>query len=441
MTFTIALKDNPLIRRIGKNFSIGFVGSVLLLIFSLLRTTLLTKNLPIADYGRILVVMNFFSFMAMLFGLRVNDFIYRFYPQFNNRLGHNELKGIVFISFILSFTVGFVIAVGTYMSAYWVAEIFYKDPSYAPLFRIFAIAAFFIAFEGFYSSILRLHDRFILIILPQITGAAFSLGIIAYQLVYAGSVTIKLAIWAITAGMLITALSALLFSILCILPLLRCTKGTGIRSLKKHRRNIFSTLFQTNLTGYLKLGSDTGGMFLLGILATPNQVALYGIARQLAKVLQVVQNNVQNALTPEIVSLWAQQKIKQLYELINAYSKISLISGAIIACVAAIVSKPIILAFTTPDYLNALPVFYVFIFTIYMTFVSLVFFPLALAMNQMARRNLVVSIRFVYLLIGIILGLNAMMLAMVELFGALTTRLLNDIPLLRNLRRIYNTEL
>jgi O-antigen/teichoic acid export membrane protein len=428
------LSGSPLLRRIGKNFSIGFVGSVLLLLVSLGRTALLTKNLAIADYGRILVVLNFFGFVSMLFGLRVNDFIYRFFPQFKERQEYSELKGMLILSFTLSLLVGLVVGLGPYFTSTWISHTFYHDVYYAPLFRIYALAGFFAAFEGFSTAILRLHDRFVLIVFPHVIGAAVSVAAIGGKIIHSGSITMEFALGCIMGGMLLTTVPTLLLSLLCVSPIIAKTKGLGFRSLMSHRGRLFSTLFQTNLTGYLKLGSETGGMFLLGLLAPPAQVALYGIARQLAKVLTVVQGNIQNAVTPEIVSLWAQKKVKQLYKLVNTYTRWALIGGAVIAVIAVLLSKPVILIFTTPKYLEALPVFYVFMFTIYLTFVSLVYFPLALTMDQLGRRNLVVSSRLLYLALGVCIGLNAMVLALVQLGGALTIRLFNDIPLLRRLK-------
>jgi O-antigen/teichoic acid export membrane protein len=425
-----------LLRRIGKNFSIGVAGSGLLLVLSLGNTALLTKNLPIEDYGRILVVLNFYSLAAMFFGLRVNDFIYRFFPQFKEQEEILELKGMLVLSFLISLVVGLIVGTGTFMTSSWISQIFYKDLTYVPLFRIYAVGAFFLAFEGFYISILRLHDRFLLIVICQVAGRAVPLILIGTYILYFKTLTVAFAVWMKTVGVMITVLPALIISIIYIWPVINNTSGLGLASLKKHRKHLLSNLFQTNLIGYLKMGSDTGGMFLLGVLASPTQVALYGIARQLATVLKIMQSNIQNAFTPEIVSLWAQKKIRQLYQLVNGYTKWSLIVGAIITIISIALAKPIILIFTTADYIPALPVFYVFIFTIYMTFVSLIFFPLALTMDKLGHRNLIVAIRFIYLLIALMIGLSAMTLALVQFFGVLTTRLFNDMPLLRDLRNL-----
>lgn len=430
------LSESALVRRIGKNFSIGFVGSVLLLLISLGRTSLLTKHLTIADYGRILVVLNFFGFLSMLLGLRVNDFIYRFFPQFKERQEFEELKGILLISFILSLVVGLIVGLGTYCASTYIAQTFYHDGTYAHLFRIYALAGFFASFEGFSTSILRLHDQFALIVFPQVIGVAISVAAMGWKILHTGSITMAFAVWCIVGGILVRSFPPLLLSLLSVSPIISQGNGYGFQSLKKHKGRLFRTLFHTNLTGYLKLGSETGGMFLLGLLATPTQVALYGIARQLAKVLTVVQNNVQNAVTPEIVSLWAQKKIRQLYKFVKTYTRWALIGGAIIAVTAVLLSKPVILIFTTPKYLEALPVLYIFICTIYMTFVSLIYFPLALTMDQLGRRNLAVSSRLVYLVIGACIGFNAMVLAIVQLCGSVTVRLFNDIPLLRKLKAL-----
>lgn len=420
------------------NFSIGFMGAVLLIILNLGRTVLLTKNLCLADYGRVLVVINFFAFLSIFLGLRVNDFLYRFFHQFKESREQNALKGVLLISLFISLMVGFFIAIGTYILSPWIAKTFYHDQTYVPLFRIYSIAAFFLAFEGFCTAILRLHNRFVFIVLPQVAGAALSMVLLGLHLLfYTQVLSLKYVITAIMAGMLIATLPTLIIALVYVKRILvNGGRFEFLLALKEHRRKIVSTLFQTNLVGYLKLGTSTGGMFLLGVFSTASQVALFGIAHHMANVFRVLQNNIQNAVTPEIVALWSQKKVKQLYKLINVYTKTSLIGGAIIALISILIAKPVILFFTTAQYLDALPIFYILIGTIYLTFVSVVFFPLALCMDQMGRRNLIVSISFVYLLIGVFIGLNSYSLAIVLFLGALTTRLLNDIPLLIKLRNL-----
>ena len=53
--------------RFTKNLSISLVGSVASIVIGLGRTAVLTKSLAIADYGKILIVINLFSFLGTFF--------------------------------------------------------------------------------------------------------------------------------------------------------------------------------------------------------------------------------------------------------------------------------------------------------------------------------------------------------------------------------------
>jgi O-antigen/teichoic acid export membrane protein len=427
--------DRVLLRRITKNFSIGFVGSTIILAAGLARTAVLTKSLDLADFGRILVVLNLFAVLATFLSVRVNDLLFRFFPTFAEEDETDALRDLLILALALSGGLGLVLGGGVFLGASWIADRFYQDPAFTPLFQIYSVAAVFAAFEGFFTALLRLKDRFARIVIPQVLGAVISLGLLLFYLLGRSSYQLEIVVGIIGIGTVVSVLPPLFLALRMVRPeLSRTTDSRLFSSLTKHRHILFATIMQTNITGYLKLGADMGGMFLLGVLAGPTQVALYGVAQQLVRVFQVLQNNVQTAMTPEIVSLWARRKVKQLYQMVLRFTKISLVVGAIAVIIAVFLARPVILIFATPDYLEALPIFYVAAVTVYFSFVSLVYYPIALSMDELKRRNLVVSIRFIYLGIAVAIGLTAFNLAIALLVGVVTTRLFNDIPLLRQLR-------
>ncbi len=175
-------KRNTVWQRVAKNFSITFIGSVVLIAIGLGRTAILTKSLTLDDYGRLLIVINLFLFLGAFLSVRVSDVIYRFYPQFKQQGDVNALRGLIALCFILTLAVGLIIGGGVYTLAPWIARKFYQDPTLAILFRVYAGAAIISAFSGIYTPILRLHYRFLLIMIPQILGGVSTLTIVSVNL-------------------------------------------------------------------------------------------------------------------------------------------------------------------------------------------------------------------------------------------------------------------
>jgi O-antigen/teichoic acid export membrane protein len=435
---TILSKRNLSLTRIRKNFLIGFTGSIIVTLIGLGRTALITKNLPLADYGRILVVLNLFTFVSLFFGLRVNDFIYRFYPKFSSNKDEGGMRAVLILSLLVSMLVGLCIFLGISALSPIIADRFYHDPVYTDLFRIYAFSALFSAFDGYAGAILRLNDRFDKVVIPEIIGSVSSITLIGvYILLSQQDLTIYYVILFLTIGRLLCYGSLLTSAYSYTRPVFFPGAGSGfLDSFMRHKRAFLSTLFHTNMTGYLKMGSQTGGMFLLGILSTPAQVAIYGIAQQLSNMLGLLQNSVYSAIAPEIVRLFGEKKYLQVYRMVNEYTKMAIVFGGLITITVALLAKPLVLIFATSEYLKGLPVLFVFLFTIYLTFISLPYLPVALSLDVLKRRNLFVSMCLGYLMIAVWVGLNALSLAIVQLAGALTIRLFNDLPLLRKVRKL-----
>ena len=424
-------------QRIFKNFSIGIVSTISLTVIGLVRTALLTKTLGVDDYGRILIVLNFFMVVGVFLSVRVNDVIYRFYPEFKSNNDTIALKGILWTTLCISLIIGTVTSAGIYFSAHWVSLNFYHNTEYESLFKIYALAAFFIAFDGFSSSLLRLNDKFLSVVFPQLLGASVTL---IFLLAYFYDTTkyhLDEVITYITIGTLVASILPLMAAIQTNWKPLtyKASQGDVFGSLKNNWKKIKSTLIQTNITAYLKLGTDTGGVFLLGILSAPSHVALYSVAQQLLRPITLIQNSVQTAIMPEMMSLWAESKFSKLYQLVKKYTLASLLGGLFLAAIIALLAKPVLLVMTSHEYIAALPVMYILLANAVIGIISTVYYPLALSMDKLWKRNLIVSTRFAYLGIAVAYGLNAITLAITQLIGSLTVRLFNDVGLLRSLRK------
>jgi O-antigen/teichoic acid export membrane protein len=427
-------KNVDILKRFFKNFSISAGGSASTAFIGIGKTAVLTKSLSIAAYGKVLIVVDLFRFLMMFLDVRVYDVMYRFYPEFVNKGDKSAVRGLLFCSLAICLSIGALVCLTMFFAASWIAANVYDAPELVLPFKVFACAIFFTAFKGFYTPILRIKDRFASIIVPQVVGQGMVLIMLLIYLVGYGGRDIAVVIGAFAVGEVVQAIIPLVISLREVSEFFKAKEKGILEALRPHRSGILSTLFQTNIAGYLKLGAEEGGSFLLGILSTPTQVALYGIARQLAKPLMMLQGNVQTAIMPEIFSLRAESKNWQLFRLCKRFVTTKAILGAVALGLAYWLAEPVILLVSNPEYLEATTVFYVMIGTVYLTFVTLTFYPLTVAMDRMKRRNLCVSVRFVYIGVAILAGFDAFKLAVAQFAGSLTTRLGSDFFVFRELR-------
>ena len=434
-------RNTQILRRFARNFSISASGSASSVLIAIGKTSLLTKTLSVANYGKVLIVTDLFQFLMMFLDVRVYDVIYRYYPEFRKEEDRSAIRGLLIVALGICFLLGLSVSVCMLLAAPWVANAVYDSTELAPLFQIYACVIIFSAFKGFYTPILRIHDRFSAIVIPEVVGNAFTLGLLILYLLGVDGKSLAVVVSAIAIGEAVRTVPPLIIAFRQVGSYFRATERGVREALEPHRAGLLSTLWQTNIAGYLKLGAEQGGSFLLGVLSTPTQVALYGIARQLVRPIKMLQGNVQTAIMPEVYALRAKGKNAQLYQLCRRFVSTKVLLGGIGVVAAFLLVEPVILLVTTPEYLDAVPVFYIMIATVYSTFATLVFYPLTVAMDKMKRRNLCVAVRFLYLGGAIVAGLDALKLVLAQFAGSMTTRLGSDLFLFRGLRADAKAEM
>jgi O-antigen/teichoic acid export membrane protein len=426
--------DATLLKRFGKNFSISAAGSVASALLAFGRTVLLAKMLPVEGYGRILIVLDLFAFLILFLDLRIHDVLYRFYPAFEEQGRPQAVATLLAAGLLACLGLGLVLSGSLFLLAPWMASTIYDAPVLGPMLQVYAVAVIFSAFKGFYVPVLRIRDRFSAIVVPDVVANLVVVGALAVYFVGLGARGLLGVVVVFAVAEMVRTLPPLVMALRCEWGRLR-DERKHLSTLQSDRKAILSTLWHTNLTGYLKLGSEQGGAFLLGVLSTPTQVALYGIARQLTRPLIMLQGNVQTAVAPEIFTLAAQRKYEQLRRLVNRFLVAKLAIGISIMAAALFLARPVILMVAKPEYMAAAPIFLVICATIVLSFISLAFYPLTVALDRMLRRNVTVASRLLYLAGAVLTGLNAFSLALAQLAGSATTRLGCDLVVYRDLTR------
>jgi len=421
------LKQSKLYRRIFKNLSLSLTGMATGVLLNLGRVSLLTKGLSVADYGRILIIVGLFQFLINFLEIRVQDILFKYYPQFRKEGKERELVGIIWICIAACIVLGVFVGGSVFIFADWIAQTFYEDKSLGKLIQIYSVSAVFTAFSSFYAAILRINNRFSSIIIPQITGTAVDLALIAVFWFGFGYLTPEIVIYIVTINAIISQAPPLImaFGIIRRLKPSFSRLKDDIRTLRPMAKEIKHMFFHSNLAGYMKL-TEGGGVFLLGVLASPTQVALFGLSQKLLKPLEKLKRNIQVAVTPEVHNLYAYQKYKQLDQLIRRYIRISAVVVVAFFIGIILFIEPFITVFAKPEYLDALPNFYIQLATAFVIFPFILLFPLTVSMNEIKRMNIVKGASLVYIGVACFVGLDAISLAVAFLLGAITNKVFSD---------------
>jgi len=428
-------------KRIKKNFTIGFIASVIVALLGLMKTAILVKSLSVADFGLVLIILNLFAFLLLIVSFRVQDVIYRFYPVFISKNDRYAINRLIWITGVLSLGTGLLVASVVAWLGDWLASSVYDAPELVDTIYLYTVVVPLLALEPMLVVLLRLHNQFARIAVLQVLGELLIvLGFVFFVLVEGDAFNINLAISVIGAG-IVFRISPMLF--MAFRNLMKDTQNAVKTSRKDSSwdlREVFSVLFHTNITGYLKVGSDTGGMFLLGILATSTEVAIFGLARQLVKPFTMFQNNLSSAITPEVMKLVADGNLVELNKIIGRFLRLALVAILVLLPVGIFAAPYIVNILANEEYTGAVLVFDVMFVSALLALASLWFYAVAVATDRVKQRNKVVALRFIFLIAAIIVGLDALTLAIAQLMGVLAIKILFDLPMMKFLQREARNE-
>ena len=398
--------------------------------------------LKIEDYGRVVIVLNLFVFLDAFFGFRVGDAMFRFYQPLREQADDGSLKRLLLACLALCLASGLLICGVVWILSPWLADRFYPGLALGPLFSIYACTILVSAFSGFYEPLLRMHDRFTSIVDPQVLGSLLTLAILSLYFTTANGYDVKLIITAFAIGVLVQSIPPLVHALRIAKPhLVKRSTKPGSQSSARLRTDLTHCLLNSNLSGYLRIGINPGDVFFLGLFASPAQVALYGLAKQLTAPLSLLTTNTLTAISPEITSLVAKRKFKNLQRFMVQY----LVSALILSLsllLAALLLGPVLLGLFQPQYAAALPSFYLLMTVVAISLVFVAFRPLAVSLDLLKWHNLGLLLSSSAVIIFVFIGeLSAFRMACIQLGDVLIVRsLFNLLVWKRMTQRAKETE-
>lgn len=427
------LKKRSSHTRLRSNISIVLLGSILSLVLSLSRTWLLIDSLIIEEYGEILLVINFYTFLGVVLDVKIVDILFKYIPRLENSGEDKMVVGLYYAAMAIPVMIIILFSFLFFVFGKTISGFLYGETEIYSLLVVFHFAGCLALFNGFSTAVLRINDKFGATVWPVVLGNAF----IVLMLVHSHfnlSYTQKEILVLIAIGSGAGTLFPLFLGVYTIRKrYAQYSILDSVLSLKKVGKDVLSTVFQTTLASYLKLGSETGGVFLLGVLSTPAQVAIYNVALQMLRPLTILQNSIGAAIFPEISRMVASGERLEVKRFTKAITSFLMLISAPLLLVLFFLASIFVKQVANTEYNDSMQILYVLSVGSVLAFVTLPFYQLAVLFEKLRFRNIIVSVRFVYLGIAVFFGFNSLSLSFSQSVGSLTTRIFNDYKLYKEL--------
>jgi O-antigen/teichoic acid export membrane protein len=421
-------------KQILSNSVMGLVGGVLLVLVSIFRVGILGKELELADYGDVIVALNFFQIIALFLRPGISDLLFRFLSTEKDSICPEFRSALIVLTLYLSIVCAAIIAIIILGFGVPLTNAFYEArPIYLLLVALLPLLLVEQLNETS-ATLLRIRNKFQFVVFPPLLGAILSLGWI-WHAKAGGFLDSYQAAMAIGGGQLVATLIIQISAFMVERKdLILSWDVVTLSPLKGQGKIVKGCLYQTSLIRYLKASSDQGGIFLLGIVGTTSQVAIFGMAYQMTRPLALVLSTVGNAVGPEVHKLIRQDEGPKVARLCQHFAFIGVPLTLLAAVVSWWLGPYLIDWFLRPEYHASVGIFTILLLAYGSMIAFMPLFPAAVALDALKWRNVVVGMRSVYLVIALYFIPTGMTIAVVFLLGSATTRLFNDLPLYRSLK-------
>lgn len=425
-------------RRIITNFLIGLCGALGLGVVLFLRTLLLASYLEVADFGIIVALMSLFVLICGIFDGGIAALLFHLYPRYLETK-RRDMQAAIFYMLLGICAVGGCLIVGVMMLfATYIANHGYHDPAMAGYLRLYCFVAFALPTLQLAQTILRIHNKYAIALAPQVGVQALILIILTMYLVWGSIYDLHVVVQCLMLGELVAALIILGIAVWTIRDVLLNAKLPAVwKAMKKSRRRLIHSLWGNNVAAYLRLLVNPGDEVLLSFVASPSQLAIYGLGKRIARPMRyLLQMNVNAAITPEITRLLALRQYQKTSDFVFQYvKKMSLWSlpAYVVIGGGLWIALPYM---TQEEYVASRPILMIWLLWSYITIAGIPGYALCLGLNRLTHFNIGLAAGPVLLLGGLFFGLDALLTALIVLGSAVAVAAIAYLPAFIELRKL-----
>lgn len=379
-----------------KNSSYIFASNIFRSALTILETIMLTRLISISDFGIYILVVNSIEIVFQTLNPNLGVAVVKYSTEFINKRLQNELASflrlcifIITILTLISLSIVIILENSGIVIPVEVREITIP-------FYFYIVVKSISVVDSIFFGVSRVLNKFkLLAILTIILPIIEILIIITFYLIFEGLNLFNLFI--------ALGVAHLLQSVLLIIACYRILKTysenilhSKISVLRERYKEIFSFLWPNSLSKTIKTLHTRLDILILGYFSGSSAVSVYAIAKKFFLLIPLIIDPIDNAIYPQIESLYMEKKYKLLISLLKRITlKIVLFIG--ISSFIMYLSFPFLFSVIFPvEYMNSLTPFNILIIGISINYIFFWLVSLILTLKLTKERFFIDLIIFVF---------------------------------------------
>ena len=367
-------------RQVLQNTSWLFAAQVGTSLSTLLQGILVPRAVGLANYGYFVLIISYTQTIHQLISSRVWELLITYIPDFTEQQAPDRAKATLKLGVLLEGISALAALIILLASADFAAQNFTKNDEVASLYRIFALITLLTVPQQITAALLRLDNRFRALAMVQFASSLILLALITIGVLMGMSLRGLIIIQVMgAAAAMALHLRAGWVSVIG-LGLDRWWR-TNLRVLDGFWRKILWFLLGTNLLSTTRLISTQIDVLLLGWIGNADQVGAYGLARRIARELNMMIRQLLRAMQPEIARMIAAKNTEAVWQFVKTSTillTLLAIVGGIALNIAAYLFIPI---FFGDEFADAVPLAAIMLWII-VSVTTLWYRPVMLALGR-----------------------------------------------------------
>lgn len=384
------------VKTLIKNSSWLISDSSVRAVLAVLRSIVIARGLGASLYGTYIIIAEFVATVQSIFDTTMGTTVIKFGADYRSENRIDKLVALVKLSGMVGMGSSLLTIVSISVVAFAAYDVFLDVPGLELFLILYAVAAAFDPLAYIAGSLLRLYDKFRL-------NAMLNMGLAVVELICITLILLFFPKNIVLFFIVVIIAKYLTGTIICFAALyelwgtIKHHLRAGIHLLRAHKREITGFVLQNGGSRTIQVIIRRADVLLLGATTSAADVAIYQVGKKLANMLLRFSDPMFKAIYPQVASLIAAFRFREVRSLLSKVSLGLSIPGLVIVIAAVFLGEWAIVLLYGQDFAAANWILLIFLGVSVPTFVFFWGLPVVLSLGK-------TNMRLIFNLIALIIG-------------------------------------